>query len=198
MAEKAGKLASIKVAGAAVSMTNEAASTTDRYTYQITNAAKRLIDKDTAVVVKVNGVTGSTGFTINHLLGKVVFTAQKSAEDVITISGKYLPLSLAASAYDFTYGKEVDAYDVSRFLDTAKRRISGHKFAYGTLSKWDITDTFFVDALTDGTAKYLVLNSGEGDPQVCFAYFDKSEIKAAINSPQSETVSFISADEQIS
>ena len=93
----------------------------------------------------------------------------------------------------------MDVADVTRFGDTHKRKLPMQKFAYGTISQWDVTDTFFTDALLSGTPKYIIFNSGvEGtQPKVVLAYFEKEEIKAAIGNPQDATVSFISANEQI-
>jgi len=195
----AGKQASIYVTGEPITMTDETTSTIDNKTYQIYNEAKQLLDCETTLVVKVNGVQGSSGFKVNYLLGKVIFTTARNAEDVVTISGKYIPKSLAVTAHEFSFGKGVDVADVTRFGDTHKRKLPMQKFAYGTISQWDVTDTFFTDALLSGTPKYIIFNSGvEGtQPKVVLAYFEKEEIKAAVGNPQDATVSFISANEQI-
>ncbi len=196
----AGKQASIYVTGEPITMTDENTATADHKTYQIYNEAKRLLDCETTLVVKVNGVQGSSGFKVNYLLGKIIFTTARNVEDVVTISGKYIPKSLAVTAHEFSFGKGVDVADVTRFGDTHKRKLPMQKYAYGTISQWDVTDTFFTDALLSGTPKYIIFNSGvEGTaPKIVLAYFEKEEIKAAVGSPQDATVSFISANEQIS
>jgi hypothetical protein len=196
----AGKQASIYVTGEPITMTDETTATADHKTYQIYNEAKQLLDCETTIVVKVNGVQGSNGFKVNYLLGKVIFTTARNTEDVITISGKYIPKSLAVTAHEFSFGKGVDVADVTRFGDTHKRKLPMQKFAYGTISQWDVTDTFFTDALLSSTPKYIIFNSGvEGTaPKIALAYFEKEEIKAAVGNPQDATVSFISANEQIS
>jgi len=196
----AGKQASIYVTGEPITMTDENTATADHKTYQIYNEAKRLIDCETAIVIKVNGVQGSSGFKVNYLLGKVIFTTARNPSDIVTISGKYIPKSLAVTAHEFSFGKGVDVADVTRFGDTYKRKLPMQKFAYGTISQWDVTDTFFTDALLSGTPKYIIFNSGvEGTvPKIVLAYFEKEEIKAAVGNPQDATVSFISANEQIS
>ena len=196
----AGKQASIYVTGEPITMTDETTATADHKTYQIYNEAKQLLDCETTIVVKVNGVQGSNGFKVNYLLGKVIFTTARNTEDVITISGKYIPKSLAVTAHEFSFGKGVDVADVTRFGDTHKRKLPMQKFAYGTISQWDVTDTFLTDAHLSSTPKYIIFNSGvEGTaPKIALAYFEKEEIKAAVGNPQDATVSFISANEQIS
>jgi len=194
-----GKNAAVFVTGDPISITNESTTTTDNITYQIANEAKRVLDAETPVVVKVNGIAGSTGFRLNRALGKVIFNNTRSPADVITISGAYLPKSLAVTAHEFSFGKSVDLGDVTRFRDSHKRKLPMQKYAYGTISQWDVTDTFFTDALLSATPKYVVFDSGaEGaDPRAALAYFEKEEIKAAVSNPQDATVSFISADENV-
>jgi len=195
-----GKNAAVFVTGEPIAITGEATTTTDNITYQIANEAKRVLDAETPVVVKVNGIAGSTGFKLNRALGKVIFTNARSPADVVTVSGAYLPKSLAVTAHEFSFGKSVDIADVPRFRESHKRKLVMQKYAYGTISQWDVTDTFFIDALLSATPKYVVFDSGaEGaDPRAALAYFEKEEIKAAVGSPQDATVSFISADNNIS
>ena len=94
----------------------------------------------------------------------------------------------------------MDVADVTRFGDTHKRKLPMQKYAYGTISQWDVTDTFFTDALLSATPKYIIFDSGVvgADPKILLALLEKEEIKAAVGSPQDATVSFISANEQIS
>jgi len=195
----AGKQASVYVTGEPITMTDENTMTEDHKTYQIYNETKRLLDCESAIVVKVNGVQGSSGFKVNYLLGKVIFTTARN-EDVVTISGKYIPKSLAVTAHEFSFGKGVDVGDVTRFGDTHKRKLPMQKYAYGTISKWDVTDTFFTDALLSATPKYIIFDSGTvgTEPKIVLALFEKEEIKAAVGNPQDATVGFISANEQIS
>ena len=196
----AGKQASVYVTGEPITMTDENTITADNKTYQIYNEAKRLLDCETTIVVKVNGVQGSSGFKVNYLLGNIIFTTARNIEDVVTVSGKYIPKSLAVTAHEFSFGKGVDVADVTRFGDTHKRKLPMQKYAYGTISQWDVTDTFFTDALLSATPKYIIFESGVvgTDPKIVLALLEKEEIKAAVGSPQDATVSFISANEQVS
>jgi len=195
-----GKNAAVFVTGDPISITDEATTTTDNTTYQITNEAKRVLDAETPMVVKVNGIAGSTGFKVNLALGKVIFDNPRSPADVVTVSGAYLPKSMAVTAHEFSFGKAVDIADVPRFREDYKRKLVMQKYAYGTISQWDVTDTFFTDALLSATPKYVVFDSGEdgAETKAALVFFEKDEIKAAVGSPQDAAVSFISADENVS
>lgn len=198
MPEIAGRLASISIVGAPVSLTAEATTSADLLTYQITNAAKRLLDKNTAVVIKVDGVTVSTGITINYVLGSVVFATEQGIEDVVIISGKYLPQTTAATAHDYTYNRTTDMGEITAFLATHKKRLPLEKYASGTLSQWDIADTYFADALAADTPVYLVLNDGGGNYNALLALLNQVELKAVTGGVQDQIVQFISANEEIS
>lgn len=195
MSELSGKQASVYATGTSTATTGIATTSTDYLTYTISETAKTLLDPSITAIVKVGGVAvNASTYTIYYLLGKIVFTNARASSDVVTIDANYIPKVQVASAYDFTFGKGVDMLDVTRFGDDAKRRITGLKYAYGTLSKWDITETTFTDALSNGSAIYIVLSHGAGNSNVILAYVDKDEMKAVISDPQSETVSFVSAD----
>lgn len=79
---------------------------------------------------------------------------------------------------------------------THHKRIAGQKFASGTISQWDVVDSYFRDALTDGSPVVLEFRGQDtGDPQRLWALLESAEMTAAIDSPQDEAVSFISTDE---
>lgn len=194
MSELAGRLAVVKVPGTAVVMTAEATTTTDDITYQITNAVKQVLDRTATITVKDGGVATSEAYTLNRLNGTVTFET-KDETRVITIDGKYLPMSAAAGAHQYNYNKSVELHDVTAFLATHKARIAGQKWAAGTLSSWDIND-YFSDALTAGDPVVLEFRGQTaGEPERVWALLESSEMAAAIADAQSETVTFISTDE---
>ena len=74
MAKLTGKKALVKVSGSPLTLTNEATTDAgDHINYQITNAAKRVMDPTAAVTVKENGVATSAPYTLNRLNGTVTF-----------------------------------------------------------------------------------------------------------------------------
>lgn len=98
MAASAGYNASIKVGGTATTITDEATtelSAGPPQVFQITNAAKRVLDPATAVVIKDNTTADVTAdFTIDFLTGTV--TSATGGYTSVTISGKYIPLHTVA------------------------------------------------------------------------------------------------------
>jgi uncharacterized membrane protein YdfJ with MMPL/SSD domain len=196
MSEHAGKEVTVKVSGTAVTMTDEACTNVgnDDLTYQISNAAHQVIDINNNVTVKVDGSTVTTGFTVNRLIGTVVFDTED--ERTVTITAKYLPLSAAAYAHEYNLGSGVDLYDVTRFGDTYKRKLAGCQFAYGSLKHFNMADEYFSEALTAGLPVVIEITAYSGaTPKRLFALFEQSEIIAAVGGAQDASVSFISTAE---
>ena len=195
MTELAGRLATIKVSGDAVAFTAEATTTADNQIYQITNAIKRVLDRDTTPTVLDGGVETVESYTVNKLNGTITF-GSIDATRVITVTSKYLPMSTATYAHNFSYNRGVNLMDVTPFLATHYKRLAGTKFASGTLSQFDLTSTYFADALTAGNPIVIEFrDTADSEPIRCWALLESAEMQAAIDNPQDEIVSFISTDE---
>jgi hypothetical protein len=192
---KAGRLTVVKVSGTAVAMTGEATTTTDNTVYQITNTAKRVLDRDATITVKDGGVATAETYTLDRLGGTITFTSADPGR-VITVDGDYLPMSTAAYAHAHTYRKGVDLHLIPAYGATHKKRLPGLKFASGTLSQWDVTSDYFSDALTAGEPIVLEFRAeAAGEPKRVWALLESDEMRSAIASPQDEIVTFISTDE---
>jgi hypothetical protein len=162
------------------------------------------VDNNTFTVAAISGQTVGDVITplsidlpssivIDAIKGIVVTDRSFSG---VNLNGAYLPKTLVATANDYSYNQASDMGDVTPFLATHKKRIPLEKYSSGTLSYWDITDTYFTDALLADTPKYLVLEDGASQ-KALLAYFDKTELKASIGSPQSMTIGFINANEEV-
>jgi len=200
--ELAGRLAVIKVSGDPVTAVAEGLTHVTDTVWQITDTLKQVLDRNTAPTLeKDDGLGGwdPISYTkVNKLNGKFTFDGAGFAvtETIRIKTGNYLPLSSAAYAHAYTYNKQANLMEVSRFGDTHKKRIAGTKFGSGSLKQWDVTDTYFADVLTSGGPMVLELRaSAAGDPQRLWALIESTEMSAAIDSPQDEAVSFISTDE---
>jgi hypothetical protein len=79
--------------GTSTAMTGEATTLTETLTYQITNAAKRVLDRATVPTVLDNAVAVSDANIqwIDYLFGRVKFIAGYVPTGPITITGNYLP-----------------------------------------------------------------------------------------------------------
>ena len=196
MSNLAGRLATIKVSGGPLSFTGEATTTTDDQNYQITDTAKRVWDRDTEPTVLEDASATTEDYTVNKLNGTITFATADALRGEVTVTGNYLPMSTATYAHDFSYARGVELMDVTAFLATHYKRLPGTKFASGTLSQFDMTDTYYADALVAGDPVVVEFVSDSGtDPIRVWALLESDEISAAIDNPQDEVVSFISTDE---
>ena len=195
MAEQPGKNTLIKISGAPTTMTAEATTLiTTGLVYQITNAVKQVLDPATVPTVLVGGspVSAST-YSINYLNGKITFAA--SATRTVTVTGKYLPMSIAAYANSMSNAKSVDVHDSTPFQATHKTRIAGLKSASGTLTQFDVTDTTYSAALVAGLPVVMEIRTASTDePNRFWALLESTEVQAAIDGIQSETISWVSKD----
>lgn len=196
MPELAGKSASVKISGTATTFTGEATTTTDDQIYQITSATKQVWDKATTPTVYDDGIATVETYTVNKLTGTITFATVDALRGPITVTGKYLPMTTATYAHEFSYSRGVELMEVNKFGDAYKARLAGTKFASGTLSQWDVTDEYFADALVAGDPVVIEFLAETGaDPIRVWALLESNEMQAAIDNPQDNIVSFISTDE---
>lgn len=117
MSKFSGTVAAVYIqSGSSISFTNESTTTTDYRTYKIANRSKRYFDRSYPITVRVNGNVVTSGFTINYLLGAVIFDAPLSSSDEVTISGRYIPVAEVAQGYEWSLeisANEIDATDFS-------------------------------------------------------------------------------------
>lgn len=206
MAELPGRLAVVKVSGSPLSLAGEDLEQLSTYVWRIEDADMQVIDPAVDPTLEMldeggdpddpEDWSGVSYVSVNKLSGEFTFDEDHDGEDIRVKVGNYLNMSTAAYAHSYSYNRGADLFDVSAFLATHKKRIAGQKFASGTLSQWDVMDSYYRDALTDGEPVVLEFR-GEtaGDPQRVWALVESEEMAAAIDSPQGKTVSFISTDE---
>lgn len=172
-------------------------------TLDITRTVTRVDDDTLTMTAIVGQIAGDTiiGFKNVSLSEVVVNYVKGVVVSAITyqnmyIDCAYLPKTLVATANDYSYNQACEMGDITPFLATHKKRIPLSKQASGTLSYWDIADSYFTDALLEDTPKYIVLEDGVNQ-KALLAYFDKTELKSSIGSPQSMTVGFINANDEV-
>lgn len=202
----AGKKALVKVPGVAVTLTNEACGDTgDHQTYQITNAAKRVIDRATTLVVKVGGSVTGESYTFNRLTGKITFATVNAGRGAVTVSGAYLPLNVAVGASDFRFtlaqpaleDTDFDGANTTGGFSTCQ---SGIKTLSGSIGRrLQVADTVLRDALITGdpiVIEFFVDRSGAHD-MICWALLTQDSVEQALNDIQGATIEFKgTADDQ--
>ena len=94
-------VATVKINGAAVAMTGEACSNVSGLIYRPTNAAHRIFDPATALVVK-DGVTpiAPANVVVDYLAGTVTLSGAPGGS--VTIDGAYLPQLAVLEVHEFS------------------------------------------------------------------------------------------------
>jgi len=150
LAISAGHKCKVRTSGTAVTLTDEPTTANGTYdVYQITDPAKQVLDPFEPITVNVNGFPAS-GYTIDRLFGKVIFDTPLQPTDVVTVSGKYLPMADVVEAYQFTFTASRTNLDRTRFQHTNMERAPGLRDATGSVGIWHTSTKEFWDELNQG------------------------------------------------
>jgi len=159
--------------------------------YQIDDEDCRYWDRDTPVSVEVDGDPVTTGFTLEHAGGFVVFDEAPVVEEDVTVSGKALTLIQAGGF--FNWSVDFDGEDV----DATTFKSKGWKDFVRTLKGWSGSaeaywgDTRFYDSLGKTVVVKLFVDAGEA--QEClegFAIINGEGIENPVDGLVQETVDF--------
>ncbi|GAB6157853.1 hypothetical protein JCM39194_10530 [Desulfotomaculum varum] len=106
----------IQTEDAPISFEDEPTVANESYTsYTIANEILRYWDKNSAVLVKVNGSPITQGFSVEYCGGVVVFQIPRSQEDVVTVSGMSLFVEQHGGFFNWSADLEMDTSDVTTF-----------------------------------------------------------------------------------
>ena len=166
----AGYKALVKEQSSATTFTDEATTTADDTTYQITSTSKRIWDFDTALVVEDDGSTTTETYTFNKLDGTVTFESSDS-ERVITVTGKYVALTTVVEAKAFSFDGTCDMLDKTVFQDEAREYAAGLLSAQITIGKFFSVDEYYVDMWDNKTIKVVEFNADSDDTDGVFRVF---------------------------
>ncbi len=154
----AGYLAVVRKGGTPTTFTNEAfgddTGSTIANKYVITDSAKAVWQRNTVPSFR-EGATGSTISStdiaaIDYLFGKVTFN---STHATVVGSGKYVPLSSIAGAYQYTLTMTADILDDTDFDSTGYRTyLPGINNVTLSLTRWDTLNLEFWNVLENTNA----------------------------------------------
>lgn len=173
----AGWKARIELSDTPAALSGEAMSVVSGTTYQITNAAKRVLDPFEPIVV-YDGASpiASTDYAIDYLFGRVVLDSAPAG--AVTIDATYLPLVQVGCAREFALNLENETPEATCFQPdasvAARKFIQGLKHASGSIGYLGQ-----LDAIYDGDTKELVehaLRDPESDFWVLSIDFDGTHI----------------------
>lgn len=142
----------VKVTGAAVAVTAEAAALLTGKRYQVTNASRRIVDPAAAVTVKDNGVTVAAAniLAVEHLFGIVEFQPAYTVTGPVTIDFSYLPTYKVAECTAGSFSFARDMLDSSVFESQWRKKTPGLLDFSGSLKSLQI-QTVDIDTVTGGT-----------------------------------------------
>lgn len=183
----AGYVVLIKKSGTTTALTDEPMSLVSGKIYQVTDAAKHILDPDVALTFEDNAVAipDASIESINFLTGTVTLAAAYTVTGAITIaSGSYFPMTEVAGTRSWTLGMTVAAIDDTD-IPTARANSGTRTFTpnglrsvsleLGTVFK---TSNAFATALRARTPLYVDISPDGGGKSIArgvFKYTSQSQ-----------------------
>lgn len=192
MATLAGNAADIYIAsGTGTTMTGEAVTSLGGGVYQITNAAKRAIDPNSAVTV-LDGVTtvSPANYQIGFGSGKITLTNGYTPTGTITVTAKYLTLAQAAQGFEWSLDTEVVLEESQTFGQTWKTRALVNRSGSVSFKRF-YNDAYFANVnLGSYYVLALYLNQPGNSRYMCCGHCSAVGITSGENELIKENVSF--------
>ena len=140
MAALPGYNVTLKISGTSTAATGEACSGATT-TWQITSAAKRILDPTVTPTWYDNGIAilAADIVSVNYLTGTVVFTGSKTGP--ITVDMSYLPMLTYTGARAANLTFSADDLDTSVFGSQWRDHIQGLKTASGKIENLELMTT---------------------------------------------------------
>ena len=184
-----GYLAKVKVISSGVAMTDEATSTSDDTNYQITNATKRILDLNTAIIVEDDGTVTTESYDIDYINGIIGFETI-DATRVITVTGAYVTPVEAATAKSFSFTGSADALETTAFQNTSKTYQPGLITATAELGRFHVSDDIFIDALLAGELTLIEYYVNDTDKISFYGVMTNDSISSEVAGLIEETISY--------
>lgn len=155
----------IKEESSLIGFTDEATTTSDDTSYQITDTAKRIWGFNSNIIVEDAGVPTVEKYTLSRLTGVVTFESANPAR-VITITGDYVVLTTTAEAKEWAIDFTADMLDVTVFQDSSREFKPGLKSASASIGKFYTIDKYFMDMILNGTTKVIEFYADAAAPPI--------------------------------
>jgi len=194
-----GYRATIKEQSSSVPFTDEATTTSDNITYQITDTNKKIWAYDSTIVVEDATIPTTESYTLNRLDGSVTFESADAGR-VITVTGDYVLLTTVAEAREYSFEAERETLDATFFQDASRQHKVGLLSASATIGKFYTTDNYFIEMLLNGTTKVVEFYADattDADFRV-FANVSSDTVSSAVESLTDESISLQVTDRMVS
>ena len=186
----------VKAQSSSIVFTDEATTTSDDKSYQITDAAKRILDYETDLVVKDDAIATTESYTVNKITGTVTFAT--STPRTITLSGSYVVLATIAEASEFSFDGVLDTVDATVFQAGERIYLPTLVSATATVGKFYEVTGFFTNLLFDGSVKVVELYADDsGTPFRFYATVSANSISASVEDLTRETVTLQATDRMV-
>lgn len=135
----------LKTTDAPVIFTDEATTPDLSLTrYTITDTTKRYWDKNSAVIVQVNGEVQASGFDIEYCGGVVVFNEARDSEDDVLVSGSTVAVEQHGGFFSWSAELGMDTSETTTFMSNGWKEFipSIKEFTASAESYWGDEEFF--------------------------------------------------------
>lgn len=187
-----GKIGSIymKTDAVATVFTDEAMTNSgDNAVYYITNKTKRYWDKDTTIVVDVDG-TPESDVVIDYVGGRITFNTPLTGTEAVTVSGAYWTVSEVAGFYNWSLDLSADLEDSTTFASNGWRDFTPtlKSFTVSAEAYWQNGD--FTDRLAEEVVLSLYTNEASDLRYEGFAYITSTSVETGAEGLVQESVEY--------
>lgn len=206
MGASAGYAATVKLNGTSTAYASEAmtelSGSNPTKIYQVTDAAKRVINPSVSVVVKDDAATVSAAlYEVDYLFGKIRFLNYTVLGTITIFTGSYFVMWEITSAKAFTLEDGYAVHEATAFNSTGNQeRILGLRDASGTISHLDdgfvdydtgAGSVVIKDLLTRGAVLIELTPIVSGDIFRAWAKLNKESVQAAVDGLADGTLSWV-------
>lgn len=188
-----------KISGTSTAMTDEACSLVSGKTYQVTSSSKRILDRNTAIVIKDNAVSVANNNieSIDYLFGRVTFASGYSVTGPVTITNAYWTTAVVAKGRSFTLTQTSEAVQTTTF-EEAQSNGACHTFDYGLKTvALEVSGVFaaandFQELVANRTELIIEINPEGASQSVARGYFKATGQSQSgnVGDLEEETVTF--------
>lgn len=161
----------VKSSGTSTAMTDEATTHLGNNVYQITDAAKRTLDRDVVPTIEENGVAATTEHTIDYVFGLISFE-EDPVLPITVATGNYLPLTRIAGGHDASLSLSNVMLDRTEYSSTGVRKRQAGLFdASISVTRYDDLLKTFKTLLATRNALFLSYDPDGSNSEVYAGWF---------------------------
>lgn len=169
----------------------------DGLRFVTTDATKNFWDPRVEPVIEDDGVVVSSGYTVDYLMGQIVFDAPPTGP--VTVTGSYLPRFVLPACRSHTLNLSANMLESTVYGDDAVRREVGLLDISGTLERleeglevYDGDAQTLWDLLDGRKVVGLEVRADNDDPHCtrCYVLINQNDLSGAVGELATASVSF--------